>query len=79
VCSCTPDKSFVMPREGLAEGVSMPVVSKIVPCLWFDSQAKEAAEFYVSVFKGGADRERQPLHRCGTRGAWAVGGVGDDR
>lgn len=30
----------------------MQVMSKIVPCLWFDSQAKEAAEFYVSVFKG---------------------------
>jgi predicted 3-demethylubiquinone-9 3-methyltransferase (glyoxalase superfamily) len=24
---------------------------KIVPCLWFDTQAEEAAEFYVSVFK----------------------------
>lgn len=22
----------------------------IVPCLWFDSQAEEAAEFYVSIF-----------------------------
>lgn len=30
----------------------MQLVSKIVPCLWFDNQAKEAAEFYVSVFKG---------------------------
>ena len=30
----------------------MQVISKIVPCLWFDNQAKEAAEFYVSVFKG---------------------------
>jgi predicted 3-demethylubiquinone-9 3-methyltransferase (glyoxalase superfamily) len=24
---------------------------KITPCLWFDSQAEEAANFYVSVFK----------------------------
>lgn len=24
--------------------------SKIVPCLWFDSQAEEAAKFYCSVF-----------------------------
>lgn len=23
---------------------------KIYPCLWFDDQAKEAAEFYVSIF-----------------------------
>jgi predicted 3-demethylubiquinone-9 3-methyltransferase (glyoxalase superfamily) len=26
-------------------------MSKITPFLWFDGQAKEAAEFYVSVFK----------------------------
>lgn len=25
-------------------------MQKIVPCLWFDSQAEEAANFYVSVF-----------------------------
>jgi predicted 3-demethylubiquinone-9 3-methyltransferase (glyoxalase superfamily) len=24
---------------------------KIVPCLWFDTQAEEAAKFYCSVFK----------------------------
>lgn len=27
---------------------------KIQPCLWFDSQAEEAANFYVSVFKNGS-------------------------
>ncbi|MFF9685181.1 VOC family protein [Streptomyces sp. NPDC014623] len=27
-------------------------MQKIRPCLWFDSQAQEAAEFYVSVFGG---------------------------
>ena len=26
-------------------------VSRITPCLWFDHQAEEAANFYVSVFK----------------------------
>ena len=26
---------------------------KIAPCLWFDTQAEEAAKFYVSVFKNG--------------------------
>lgn len=26
-------------------------MQKINPCLWFDSQAEEAAKFYVSVFK----------------------------
>lgn len=27
---------------------------KITPCLWFESQALEAAEFYVSVFPGSS-------------------------
>ena len=27
------------------------VTHKIAPCLWFDSEAEEAANFYVSVFK----------------------------
>ena len=26
-------------------------MQKITPCLWFDSQAEEAANFYVSIFK----------------------------
>ena len=26
-------------------------MQKITPCLWFDNQAEEAANFYVSVFK----------------------------
>jgi predicted 3-demethylubiquinone-9 3-methyltransferase (glyoxalase superfamily) len=29
----------------------MQITQKIAPCLWFDSQAEEAAAFYVSVFK----------------------------
>lgn len=28
----------------------MATMSKITPCLWFDSQAEEAAKFYVSIF-----------------------------
>ena len=27
------------------------IPQKIAPCLWFDTQAEEAATFYVSVFK----------------------------
>jgi predicted 3-demethylubiquinone-9 3-methyltransferase (glyoxalase superfamily) len=27
---------------------------KISPCLWFDGQAEEAANFYISVFKDGS-------------------------
>jgi predicted 3-demethylubiquinone-9 3-methyltransferase (glyoxalase superfamily) len=29
----------------------MPFTQRIAPCLWFDSQAEEAAQFYVSIFK----------------------------
>jgi predicted 3-demethylubiquinone-9 3-methyltransferase (glyoxalase superfamily) len=30
----------------------MPIAAqKIMPCLWFDTQAEDAAKFYVSVFK----------------------------
>jgi predicted 3-demethylubiquinone-9 3-methyltransferase (glyoxalase superfamily) len=29
----------------------MPTVQKISPCLWFDSEAEEAARFYTGIFK----------------------------
>jgi predicted 3-demethylubiquinone-9 3-methyltransferase (glyoxalase superfamily) len=29
----------------------MENIQKITPCLWFDDQAEEAAEFYTSVFR----------------------------
>jgi predicted 3-demethylubiquinone-9 3-methyltransferase (glyoxalase superfamily) len=29
----------------------MPIKQRISPCLWFDNQAEEAANFYVSTFK----------------------------
>lgn len=28
----------------------MPIAHRIAPCLWFDTQAEEAARFYTSVF-----------------------------
>jgi predicted 3-demethylubiquinone-9 3-methyltransferase (glyoxalase superfamily) len=31
----------------------MKFPSRIVPCLWFDSQAEEAARFYTGIFPGG--------------------------
>jgi predicted 3-demethylubiquinone-9 3-methyltransferase (glyoxalase superfamily) len=31
----------------------MAAVQKITPCLWFDSEAEEAARFYVAVFENG--------------------------
>lgn len=27
--------------------------AKIIPCLWFDANAEEAADFYISVFRDG--------------------------
>jgi predicted 3-demethylubiquinone-9 3-methyltransferase (glyoxalase superfamily) len=30
----------------------MPTLSKITPCLWFDTQAEEAATFYTGLFEG---------------------------
>lgn len=29
------------------------MTNPIVPCLWFDNQAEEAANYYVSIFKDG--------------------------
>jgi predicted 3-demethylubiquinone-9 3-methyltransferase (glyoxalase superfamily) len=29
----------------------MPAMQKITPCLWFDTQAEEAAKFYTAIFK----------------------------
>jgi predicted 3-demethylubiquinone-9 3-methyltransferase (glyoxalase superfamily) len=29
----------------------MPSLQKITPCLWFDHQAEEAAEFYTAIFR----------------------------
>jgi len=29
----------------------MAITAKIAPCLWFDTRAEEAANFYVSVFR----------------------------
>ena len=29
-------------------------MQKISPCLWFDDQAEDAANFYVSIFKNSA-------------------------
>jgi predicted 3-demethylubiquinone-9 3-methyltransferase (glyoxalase superfamily) len=33
----------------------MATLNKIVPCLWFDSQAEEAARYYVSIFKKNSE------------------------
>lgn len=35
--------------------------NKVFPCLWFENNAKEAAEFYCSVFKDSEILEDTPL------------------
>ena len=35
----------------------MPNIQRIAPCLWFDDQAEEAANDYVSIFKNSRIRE----------------------
>lgn len=30
----------------------MATIGKIAPCLWFDTEAQAAADFYVSIFEG---------------------------
>ncbi|HEV8384863.1 MAG TPA: VOC family protein, partial [Candidatus Acidoferrales bacterium] len=40
-------------------------VQKITPCLWFDTQAEEAAKFYASVFK---DSKIGKISRYGKEG-----------
>jgi predicted 3-demethylubiquinone-9 3-methyltransferase (glyoxalase superfamily) len=45
-------------------------MQKITPCLWFDGQAEEAANFYVSIFKNS---RILGLTRYGDSGAEASG------
>ncbi|MFZ0608003.1 MAG: VOC family protein [Xanthobacteraceae bacterium] len=41
------------------------VKQKIAPCLWFDTQAEEAATFYTSVFKNSAIKQVSRFGRTG--------------
>lgn len=43
----------------------MVAIQKISPCLWFDNQAEEAANFYVSIFK---DSKIEVISRYGKEG-----------
>ncbi len=45
-------------------------IQKITPFLWFDSQAEDAAKFYVSIFKGSKIRS---VTRYDEEGAKAAG------
>jgi predicted 3-demethylubiquinone-9 3-methyltransferase (glyoxalase superfamily) len=41
-------------------------MQKILPCLWYDNQAEEAARFYTSIFK---DSEIEDISYTGDQGA----------
>ena len=43
----------------------MPGMQKITPCLWFDDQAEEAAEFYTAIFQQFKDRHHRSVWRSG--------------
>src|SRR6516162_4885590 len=43
---CAPDRCVLGCRQD--RGAAMPTIA---PCLWFDTQGLEAAEFYVSLFE----------------------------
>ena len=43
----------------------MRLVQKIAPCLWFDSQAEEAARFYTGIFPQFQDRAHLALWKGG--------------
>jgi predicted 3-demethylubiquinone-9 3-methyltransferase (glyoxalase superfamily) len=37
------------------------MANKMYPCLWFDGQAKAAAEYYCSIFKNSKILEENPI------------------
>jgi predicted 3-demethylubiquinone-9 3-methyltransferase (glyoxalase superfamily) len=45
----------------------MATVSKITPCLWFDTEGEEAATFYTSVFKNSRILEVTHFGSAGPR------------
>jgi predicted 3-demethylubiquinone-9 3-methyltransferase (glyoxalase superfamily) len=49
----------------------MKIRSKIAPCLWFDSQAEDAASFYTGIFK---DSKIVAVTRYGEAGQEVQGG-----
>ena len=40
---------------------------KVTPHLWFEKEAREAAEFYISVLKGSKIKDTTTLHNTPTR------------
>jgi predicted 3-demethylubiquinone-9 3-methyltransferase (glyoxalase superfamily) len=51
------------------------MIQKIKPFRWFDGQAEEVANFYVSIFKDSKNHQHLAVSRSSTRQT----GCGDDR
>ena len=47
-------------------------MQKIIPCLWFNTEAEAAMNFYTSVFKNS---KKGKILRCGEAGPYPVGTV----
>ncbi len=43
------------------KNIQTDINSQIYTCLWFDNQAKEAIEFYCSIFKNGKILSENPI------------------
>jgi predicted 3-demethylubiquinone-9 3-methyltransferase (glyoxalase superfamily) len=50
----------------------MIIMKKITPCLWFDTQGEEAANFYTSVFKNSRITDISRYGAAGPRPAGTV-------
>lgn len=50
----------------------MPIKSRITPMLWFDGQAEDAANFYLSIFQNS---RLTSVFRCGDAGPYPKGTV----
>jgi predicted 3-demethylubiquinone-9 3-methyltransferase (glyoxalase superfamily) len=67
----SPAAQSVTVKHGNAEDRST-VMPRITPNLWFDTESKEAAEFYVSVFPNSEIRDVSYYGEAGPREAGTV-------
>jgi len=49
----------------MQEPIMATIKQKISPCLWFDTQAEDAAKFYTSVFKNSAIKQISRYGKAG--------------
>ncbi len=54
-----------MDREGPTRGE--PILQKITPCLWFDTEAEDAAKHYTSIFHNARIHQIERYGKAGPR------------